>query len=34
MGYTIMYKTGMDKDKSIRTSKQLYNTWKPGQYTK
>lgn len=34
MGYTIMYKTGMDKDKSIRTSKQLYKTWKPGQYTK
>lgn len=34
MGYTTMYKTAMDKDKSIRTAKSLYKTWKPGQYTK
>ena len=30
MAYTVMYKTGIDKDKSIRNSKSLYNTWKPG----
>ena len=34
MGYTTMYKTDMDKDKSIRTAKKLYTSWKPGQYTK
>ena len=34
MGYTTMYKTGMDLDKTIRNSKSLYNTWKPGQYSK
>lgn len=34
MGYTTMYKTDMDKDKSIRNSKYLYKTWKPGQYSK
>ena len=34
MGYTTMYKTGMDTDKSIRSSKTLYNAWKPGEYTK
>lgn len=34
MAYTVMYKTGMDKDKNIRTAKSLYNTWKPGQYSK
>lgn len=34
MAYTTMYKTGMDTDKSIRSSKTLYNAWKPGQYTK
>lgn len=34
MAYTTMYKTSADKDKSIRNSKSLYNTWKPGQYTK
>ena len=34
MAYTTMYKTGMDTDKSIRSSKTLYNAWKPGEYTK
>ena len=34
MAYTTMYKTAADKDKSIRNSKSLYNTWKPGQYSK
>lgn len=34
MGYTTMYKTGMDTDKSIRSSKTLYTAWKPGEYTK
>ena len=34
MAYTVMYKTGMDKDKNIRTAKSLYSTWKPGQYSK
>ena len=34
MGYTTMYKTGMDIDKTIRNSKSLYNTWKPGEYSK
>lgn len=34
MGYTTMYKTDMQKDKSIRTAKTLYKTWKPGQFSK
>lgn len=34
LGYTTMYKTDMDIDRTIRNSKSLYNTWKPGQFNK